>query len=209
MYFSIVPSIIYDEKPIKYPFSDADRVIAKNFFRRYKLNDDIFSYAVFFNKYAIKDGERPDVIANRIYGSPKYDWVILLTNNLVNAQYDWPLSNYDLYKTLEKEYDDPYNEIHHYETIKIAQYPAGLRVDKAFFDRQHKINVDGTISIVNGSSICAPVSVAEHFDNENEKKREIYLLKEEYFKSFISDFKRSNNYKKSNQYIDTKLKSTG
>ena len=209
MYFSIVPSIIYDEKPIKYPFSDADRVIAKNFFRRYKLNDDIFSYAVFFNKYAIKDGERPDIIANRIYGSPKYDWVILLTNNLVNAQYDWPLSNYDLYKTLEKEYDDPYNEIHHYETIKIAQYPAGLRVDKAFFDRQHKINVDGTISIVNGSSICAPVSVAEHFDNENEKKREIYLLKEEYFKSFISDFKRSNNYKKSNQYIDTKLKSTG
>ena len=209
MYFSIVPSIIYDEKPIKYPFSDADRVIAKNFFRRYKLNDDIFSYAVFFNKYAITDGERPDVIANTIYGSPKYDWVILLTNNLVNAQYDWPLSNYDLYKTLEKEYDDPYNEIHHYETIKIAQYPAGLRVDKAFFDRQHKINVDGTISIVNGSSICAPVSVAEHFDNENEKKREIYLLKEEYFKSFISDFKRSNNYKKSNQYIDTKLKSTG
>ena len=209
MYFSIVPSIIYDEKPIKYPFSDADRVIAKNFFRRYKLNDDIFSYAVFFNKYAIKDGERPDILANRIYGSPKYDWVILLTNNLVNAQYDWPLSNYDLYKTLEKEYDDPYNEIHHYETIKIAQYPAGLRVDKAFFDRQHKINVDGTISIVNGSSICAPVSVAEHFDNENEKKREIYILKEEYFKSFISDFRRNNNYKKSNQYIDTKLKTTG
>ena len=209
MYFSIVPSIVYDEKPIKYPFSDADRVIAKNFFRRYKLNDDIFSYAVFFNKYAIKDGERPDILANRIYGSPKYDWVILLTNNLVNAQYDWPLSNYDLYKTLEKEYDDPYNEIHHYETIKIAQYPAGLRVDKAFFDRQHKINVDGTISIVNGSSICAPVSVAEHFDNENEKKREIYILKEEYFKSFISDFRRNNNYKKSNQYIDTKLKTTG
>ena len=50
MYFSVVPNIVYDEKPIKYPFSDADRVIAKNFFRRYKLNDDVFSYAVFFNK---------------------------------------------------------------------------------------------------------------------------------------------------------------
>jgi hypothetical protein len=209
MYFSIVPSIVYDEKPIKYPFSDSDRVIAKNFFRRYKLNDDIFSYAVFFNKYAIRDGERPDMIADRLYGSPKYDWVILLTNNLVNAQYDWPLSNYDLNKTLEKEYDDPYNEIHHYETIKIAQYPAGLRVDKAFFDKQHKINDNGTVSIVNGSAICAPVSVAQHFDNENEKRREIYLLKEQYFQSFINDFKRDNNYKKSNQYIDTKLKFTG
>ena len=80
-----------------------------------------------------------------------------------------PLSNYDLNKVLEKEYDDPYNEIHHYETIKIAQYPAGLRVDKAFYDRQHKINVDG-MYIVNGSAICGPVTVAEHFFNENEKK---------------------------------------
>ena len=209
MYFSIVPSIVYDEKPIKYPFSDADRVIAKNFFRRYKLNDDIFSYAVFFNKYAIEDGERPDILADKLYGSPKYDWVILLTNNLVNAQYDWPLSNYDLTKTLEKEYDDPYNEIHHYETIKIAQYPAGLRVDKAFYDKQHKLNIDGNIVLKNGSEICGAVSVAEHFNNENEKRREIYILKEEYFQSFINDFKRDNNYKKSKQYIDTKLKFTG
>ena len=199
MYFSIVPSIVYDEKPIKYPFSDADRVIAKNFFRRYKLNDDIFSYAVFFNKYAIEDGERPDILADKLYGSPKYDWVILLTNNLVNAQYDWPLSNYDLTKTLEKEYDDPYNEIHHYETIKIAQYPAGLRVDKAFYDRQHKLNIDGNIVLKNGSEICGAVSVAEHFSNENEKRREIYILKEEYFQSFINDFKRDNKYKKSKQ----------
>ena len=47
MYFSITPNILYDEKPISYPFSTSDRVVAKNFFRRYKLSDDIFSYAVF------------------------------------------------------------------------------------------------------------------------------------------------------------------
>ena len=63
MYFSIVPNIIYDEKPIKYPFSESDKVVAKNFFRRYKLNDDIFSYTVYFNLHSIKDGERPDMIA--------------------------------------------------------------------------------------------------------------------------------------------------
>ena len=73
MYFSITPNILYDEKPIKYPFSTSDRVVAKNFFRRYKLNDDIFSYAVFFNKYAIKDGERPDILAKKIYGNQYYD----------------------------------------------------------------------------------------------------------------------------------------
>ena len=112
-------------------------------------------------------------------------------------------------KTLEKEYSDPYNTIHHYETIKIAQYPAGLRVDKAFFDKQHKINDNGTVSIVNGSAICAPVSVAEHFARENEKKREIYILKQEYFTSFVNDFKRNNKYQKSKTYVTQKVKRTG
>ena len=58
-----------------------------------------------------------------------------------------------------------------HETIEIAQYPAGLRVDKAFFDKQHKINVNGTVSIVNGSAICGPITVADHYTKENEKKR--------------------------------------
>tara|TARA_B100001989_G_C24416905_1_gene401998 strand:- start:57 stop:686 length:630 start_codon:yes stop_codon:yes gene_type:complete len=209
MYFSITPNILYDEKPIEYPFSSSDRVVAKNFFRRYKLNDDIFSYAVFFNKYAIKDGERPDILAQKIYGNQYYDWVILLTNNLVNAQYDWPLSNYDLVKVLEKEYDDPYNEIHHYETVKTAQYPAGLRVDKAFYDKLHKVNIDGTIGIIPGSQICGAITVADHFNKENEKRREIYLLKQGYLRSFVNDFKKQNQYKKSDNYIGKRLKITG
>lgn len=210
MYFSITPNVLYDEKPISYPFSESDRVIAKNFFRRYKLNDDIFSYAVFFNKYAIQDGERPDILAEKLYGNQFYDWVILLTNNMVNAQYDWPLSNYALHKTLEREYDDPYNEIHHYETVKVAQYPAGLRVDKTFYDKQHKLNIDGTITILNGTAICGAVTVADHLTKENEKKREIYILKEKYLRSFVNDFKKQNQYKKgSGNYLAKRLKITG
>ena len=89
MYFSIVPNIQYDEKPIKFPFSESDFVVAKNFFRRYKVSDDVFSNITLFKKYAIKDGERPDSLANDAYGTPFYDWVILLVNNMVNAQYDW------------------------------------------------------------------------------------------------------------------------
>ena len=209
MYFSITPNILYDEKPIKYPFSTSDRVVAKNFFRRYKLNDDIFSYAVFFNKYAIKDGERPDILAKKIYGSQYYDWVILLTNNLVNAQYDWPMSNYELTKVIEKEYEDPYNEIHHYETIKIGQYPKGLRVDKAFYDKQHTINDNGTVTIKNGNEICSPITVSDHYSKENEKRRKINVLRGNYFQSFLADFKKNSQYKKSNSFVAKRLKSTG
>ena len=209
MYFSLLPNIEYDEKPISYPFSESDFVTAKNFFRRYKLNDDVFSYAVFFKKYAIEDGERPDILAKRAYGDPFYDWVILLTNNMVNSQYDWPMSNHEVNKVLESEYDDAYTEIAYYETIKIGQYAAGLRVDEAFFNAQHKINNNGTVSIVNGSAICGPVTVAEDFYRKNEEKREIYLLKPAYFQSFVDDFRKKNLYKKDANYISQRLKKTG
>ena len=205
-YFSYIPNIAYEERPLKYPFSVADTVIAKNFFKRFKLNDEIFDYVVYFNKYSIVDGERPDMIAQKLYGDPFFDWVILLTNNMVNVQYDWPKTNYELYKILESEYNDPYNEIHHYETIEIGQYDRGLRVDKAFYDKQHKINDAGNVSIVNGSAICEPVTVAEHFTRENEKKREIYLLKQIYFQSFIRDFKKQNQYKRSKKLLDQRTK---
>lgn len=209
MYFSLIPNIEYDDKPISYPFSESDLVTAKNFFRRYKVNDEVFSYAVYFNQYTLKDGDRPDIIADKAYGNPFFDWVVLITNNMVNAQYDWPLSNFELSKILESEFDDPYGTIHHYETYKIAQYPDGMHVDETFYNSIHKLNIDGSIVLKNGNEICRPVTVAEYYTNENEKKRQIYLLKPVYFQQFVDDFRKKNLYKKSNNYISQRLKKTG
>ena len=210
MFFKIVPNISYDEKPISYPFSESDFVVAKNFFRRYKINDDIFQYAVFFKKYTIVDGERPETLAEKAYGDQFLDWVILLTNNMVNAQYDWPRSNYEMYKIVEEEFDDPYSEINHYEIKEtIGQYQAGLHVDETFYNGQHKLNINGTVSLKNGNEIASPVTVAEYYQAENEKKREIYLLKPRYLDSFVDDFKTKNLYKKDDNYINQRLKKTG
>ena len=209
MFFSIVPNISYDEKPIKYPFSESDLITAKNFFRRYKVNDEVFSYVVYFTKYTIVDGERPDALANRLYNNPFYDWVILLTNNMVNAQYDWPMSNYTLQKVVEKEFDDPYATIHHYETYAYGPYPAGLHVDQTFYNGTHKINLNGQVVTKNGNELCRPVTIIEHYTAENEKKREIYLLKPRYLESFVNDFRKQNLYKKSGDYISQNLKQTG
>ena len=209
MYFSLVPNIEYDEKPIKYPFSESDYVVAKNFFRRFTVNEDVFSYAVLFNQYTIVEGERPDTIADRAYGDPFYDWVVLITNNMVNAQYDWPMSNKELENVLMSEYDDPYAEIHHYETYKIGQYNEGLHVDETFYNGIHKLNIDGKIEIKNGNEIAKPVTVIEYYTLENEKKRQIYLLKPKYFRQFVDEFKKRNFYKKSNNFISQRLKKTG
>ena len=209
MFFSIVPNISYDEKPISYPFSESDFITAKNFFRRYKLNEEVFSYVVYLQKYVIVDGDRPDTLAKKLYGNQFYDWVILLTNNLVNAQYDWPMSNYTLNKVMEKEFDDPYGTIHHYETYEYGQYPAGLHVDQTFYNKTHKLNIDGQIVTKNGNEICRPVTIIEHYTAENEKKRQIYLLKPKYLSSFVDDFRRQNLYQESGNYISQQLKKTG
>jgi hypothetical protein len=207
MYFSLVPNIEYPIKPIGYPFTESDIAVAKNFFRRYQLNPNIFESAVFFNLYSIEETERPEHVAQKFYGDPLYDWVVLLSNNIINAQFGWPLTNAELVKLVESEYDDPYGTIHHYETYEYGQYPAGLRVDESFYNSTHKfLFSDGVYVEKDGNQISKPVTVMEHFTTENEKKREIFILKYEYFQSFVSDFRNKNKYKKSDDYVSSKLK---
>ena len=92
MFFSKIPNIEYDIKPIKFPISNKEYVLAKNFFRRFKISDSAFENAVYFNKYTISDGERPDLIAKKFYGTPELDWVILLTNSIINSHFDLPIA---------------------------------------------------------------------------------------------------------------------
>ena len=110
----------------------------------------------------------------------------------------------------DEEFDDPYGTIHHYEIKEaIGQYTTGLHVDKTFFDGTHKLNINGSITIKNGNEIASPVTVAEYYTSENEKKREIYILKAEYVQSFVDDFRSRNLYQKDGNYISQRLKKTG
>ena len=129
---------------------------------------------------------------------------------MVNAQYDWPMNNYELYRVLEQEFDDPYSQINHYEIKQsMGHYAAGLHVDQTFYNGQHKLNIDGVMTLKNGNEICSPITVAEYYQEENDKKREIYLLKKQYLQSFVDDFRKQNLYKKDTNYISQRLKKTG
>jgi len=220
MYFSYIPFVKYDNKPIKYPFSESDFTIAKNFFRRYKVNEDAFSYSVIFKKYSLKDGERLDTLANKAYGNPFYDWIIVLTNNMINPLFDVPLSENDLRKFCEKQYEDPYSTVHHYETIEVkAGYTnqgvdvialkSGLIVDEEFYNTPFKYWDGETVVTVAGSAVSKPIYVFDYETIENEKKREIYLLKPKYLSAFIEDFRKTNLYKNSTDYISNQVKKTG
>jgi hypothetical protein len=215
MYFSFIPNIEYDKKPIQYPFSESDFVVAKNFFRRYQVNPDVFSYSVYFKKYAVEEGERLDTIAEKAYGNPFFDWVIVLTNNIINPAFAFPLSQENLRKVLEKTYDDPYSEIKHYKTYEVKNSAGtivlkeGLIVDEKFYNSSFKYWDGSGVSQTSGREISRPVTVFEYEEEENEKKREIFLLKPIYLDAFLTDFRKTNLYGRSSDFINNKLKKTG
>lgn len=94
--------------------------LAKNIFKRPKLREDFSSILTAFNYYQVSDNERPDQIAKKFYGTEDFDWIILLTNNIVNYNDEWPLDNDSLYKHIIEKYgsDEKLQEIHHYEAIE-------------------------------------------------------------------------------------------
>jgi len=143
MYFNILPSIKYDVKPVNYPFSESDYVVAKNFFRRYKISDTGFNYSVYYKKFAVQDGDRLEQIAEKLYGNPFYDWIIALTNNMISPLFGLPMSENELRIHVEKQYDNPYYDIHHYEIISDEKQmelfgkvilPGGTWVDETFYN---------------------------------------------------------------------------
>ncbi len=224
MYFSLIPDISYDTKPISYPFSESDYTTAKNFFRRYKVSDDMFGYATFYKKYSLTAGVKIENIAYKYYGSQYYDWVIILTNNIINASFSLPLDTYTLQKVIESKYgldnsgiSNAYSKIHHYETIetksgeKIDGLPVlalkgGLKVDKNFYDSPFTYWNGTSDTTVAGNLVSKPVTCYEYEESENEKKREIYILKRRYFTKFVEEFKTRNLYKSSSGFINKRLK---
>ena len=213
MYFSLIPDVNYDSKPLSFPFSESDYITAKNFFRRYQVNPDIFEYATFYKKYSVEEGDKIEYIAERYYGDAFYDWVIILTNNFINPLFAFPLDSETLRKTVESKYgfDGAYSGIHHYVTSEVRTgdllaLEGNLIVDQNFYNSPFSY-WDGTqVVTVPGNTVSSPVSNNDYEISENEKKREIFILKRVFFDRFVEEFKSKNLYKESSDFISKRLK---
>ena len=136
-YFRELPDILYQSQSSDRN-SSQDYVRVKNLFRRVKLRDDLQNVFTLFNKYQIKDGARPDTVAEANYGSADYDWVVLLTAGIINVTDQWPLSDKDLYRYVENKYGNELTAVRFYETTEVKDsngrliLPAGKVVDSNF-----------------------------------------------------------------------------
>lgn len=137
-YFRELPDLDY-QSPSSDKISSQDYVRVKNLFRRVKLREDLQNVFTIFNKYQIPEGARPDTVAEGLYGSATYDWVVLLSGGITNVKDQWPLSDRDVSAFAEQKYGlEKLNDIRYYETIEVKDssgrliLPAGKVVDKFF-----------------------------------------------------------------------------
>ena len=226
-YFRELPDILYQSN-LLHKVSSQEYIQIKNIFRRVKIQDWIQDNVQFFNKYTIRDGERPDTMAERLYGTSERDWIIVLTAGITNIRNDWPLSNYDLYRYVEAKYGTDLNAIHHYETIEVRDnkgrliLPAGQRVDQNFtiptpYDasatnfyvgvRPQSDNIDYR-SVNSDINPVTGVSNYEYETQLNESKRRIEVMKPIYLQQFLNDMRELMNYKESSQTVNGKLLTT-
>ena len=211
-YFKQVPNLEYVSRLPNAKISDY--ITVKNLFKRGNLAEDIFQDLTIFTKYEIKGDDRPDNVADKVYQDPDLDWVILLSNNIINIQSEWPLPQRDFDRYLLDKYEtyEKLNDIHHYETLECKNLVGAVVVPKGLWvESDYSVTYydwyAGAEMTKSSSDIVVSVTNYEYEDNLENEKRNIYLLKARYLNIIKDDLKEMMQYKKgSTQYLDKTLK---
>jgi hypothetical protein len=209
-YFQRLPDFEYVSRLPNAKISDYVRV--KNLFKRGVLREDIFQNLSFFTKYKIEGNDRPDNVAANVYGDSTLDWVVLITNNIINIQSEWPMSQTDFDSfLLEKygNYDTLYSGIHHYETEEVKNsedvviVPAGLQVESDYSVTYYDFLTDTNVT-------RTPVIAVTNYEYEEgleNDKRNIFILKPRYLNVVLDDMEDMMTYREgSTQYKSETLK---
>ena len=201
-YFREIPNLRYPSF-LQEKGSSFDYVEAKNLFRRTKLRDDLQNNFTLFDKYEIVEGMRPDNVAQELYESDQFDWVVLLVAGITNVRNEWPLSNRDLYYYALDKYGDSLNSNMFFETTEVKDDSGRLILPKGkVVDQNFTIPKPGA-----PNATINPVVGISNFEYEtriNDEKRNIFVLRLEYLQEFVNDFRELMTYKESSEFIDSR-----
>jgi hypothetical protein len=211
-YFNFFPTTIYSADDISSGLDSVTNIIARFSFEQ-KLKENTTA----FYKYDIQDSDTPEIIASKFYNSPERHWIVLLFNDIIDPQYDWPLDNRTLNKFIDSKYSisefadtantsvsglswakDISNVKSFYKTITTTNSDGSEDTQKFEVDANTHANVGTTttfFTLQNGSTIKQTISTETetYYDfeiEENEKKRSINLLKSELVPAAEKEFKR-------------------
>ena len=161
-YFERFPLYEYDLQ------DNQNRTLITDILRRVNLKSNVAANTLIFDEYNVKDGEQPDIVADKYYGDPELHWVIVTINN-ITSRYDWPLDQVALSNFVSDKYSNP-DGIHHYE------------INATSGDTTKKLIVSSD------TAGALPITNYEHEQTENDNKRRIKLLDRAYVAQFRNEF---------------------
>tara|TARA_B100001029_G_scaffold73866_1_gene60347 strand:+ start:1486 stop:2010 length:525 start_codon:yes stop_codon:yes gene_type:complete len=153
--------------------------LVSDLFRRVKIRDKIKNEASIYTEYFVTGGERPEHIAQKHFGNPELHWVVLITNNIADALYDWPMSFSAFEEYIADKYDNA-EAIHHYEKVQSSGPQTSI-------DYSHLIECNST------DPGAQAVSNREYEQRIQDKKSRIKLLEPAYLPILIEEFERLMN----------------
>ena len=172
MYFDSFPVI-------RYGSTDGTIKNVTNLLRRVAIRSKLKTNVSFFDTYDVKNGETPEIIADKLYDDPKLHWIIMLVNNVTDRYHDWPMSETQFNSYLNEKYSNP-DGIHHYE------------ISQESGDTTQKIEVydpELISSDTDAYTSATAITNREFEESEQDKKRKIRLLDPIFVDQFVDEFR--------------------
>ena len=172
-YFSRFPMMIYDVK------GNDNYKLLPDILRRVKQRAGIKAGQFIFDSYDVMNGEKPEDIAFKWFGDAQLHWIILMTNNITDRYYQWPMTQPLFAEFLTDKYGAGNEDsAHHYEVTQDSGRTSGQGPN----DYSHKVEVNSD------TDNATTITNREYEERQQDKYRSIRLLNQRYVSDFISEF---------------------
>ena len=205
-YFNFFPQVFYAQDS---GLKSLD--VLTNLTTRFTFEEEFKTNTSVYYKYDVEDGDTPEILAYKIYGSSEKHWVILLMNDIVDPIYDWPLKKQNVIKFVDNKYSANANvgqtgynwastNTHSYYKVVTQTVPSTGEIDitKYQIDSNAYSTSSTTYTLSDQKQITVAISKElktyyEYEVDENEAKRTIKILKPEIIPDLEKEFKRVLN----------------
>ena len=167
MYFAQFPLNIYDS------VGDETYTLVTHLLKRVTIRAKVKANTLFFDTYDVREGETPEMIADKLYNDSELHWIVLMVNDITDRYHQWPKNQNQFLTYINDKYTN-ISGTHHYE------------INQTSGDTTIKINI-GT-----DNTDYPTATLITNYEYEEERQdalRKIRLLSPEYVTDFVSEFK--------------------
>ena len=166
MYFENFPLIPYDS------VGDGNFKIVTNLLKRVAIRSKVSVNTALYDTYDVKEGESPELLADKLYGDAELHWIVLMVNNITDRYHQWPMNNNQYLAYINDKYDNV-DATHHYE-ISQTSGDTTIKID---------IGTDNT-----DYPSASVITNYEYEEDLQDKIRKIRLLEPSYIGLFVAEF---------------------